>query len=43
MLLTVFHNRRWDGDFLTLRRLIEAGPSARSIASSRASSAGGRR
>jgi predicted dehydrogenase len=24
-LLTVFHNRRWDGDFLTLRGLIEAG------------------
>ena len=23
--LTVFHNRRWDSDFLTLRRLIEAG------------------
>ncbi|HEX6374849.1 MAG TPA: Gfo/Idh/MocA family oxidoreductase [Allosphingosinicella sp.] len=24
-LLTVFHNRRWDGDFLTVRRLIESG------------------
>ena len=24
-LLAVFQNRRWDGDFLTLRRLIEAG------------------
>lgn len=24
-LLTVFHNRRWDGDFLTLRRLVDAG------------------
>jgi predicted dehydrogenase len=23
--LSVFHNRRWDGDFLTLRRLLEAG------------------
>jgi scyllo-inositol 2-dehydrogenase (NADP+) len=23
--LTVFHNRRWDGDFLTVRRLIEIG------------------
>lgn len=23
--LTVFHNRRWDGDFLTLRRLLDAG------------------
>jgi scyllo-inositol 2-dehydrogenase (NADP+) len=22
---SVFHNRRWDGDFLTLRRLLEAG------------------
>ena len=25
VLLTVFHNRRWDSDFLTLRRLIAAG------------------
>jgi scyllo-inositol 2-dehydrogenase (NADP+) len=25
-LLSVFHNRRWDGDFLTVRRLLEAGP-----------------
>ena len=25
LLLTVFHNRRWDGDFLTLRRLIDEG------------------
>ncbi|HUG41089.1 MAG TPA: Gfo/Idh/MocA family oxidoreductase [Longimicrobiales bacterium] len=24
-LLTVFHNRRWDGDFLTLRRLVAEG------------------
>ena len=24
-LLTVFHNRRWDGDFMTVRELIEAG------------------
>ncbi len=24
-LLTVFHNRRWDGDFLTVRRLIDGG------------------
>lgn len=24
-MLTVFHNRRWDGDFLTARRLIESG------------------
>src|SRR5439155_26815292 len=24
-LLTVFHNRRWDGDFLTLRRLLADG------------------
>lgn len=23
--VTVFHNRRWDGDFLTLRRLVAAG------------------
>lgn len=25
LFLTVFHNRRWDGDFLTLRRLVDAG------------------
>jgi scyllo-inositol 2-dehydrogenase (NADP+) len=25
LLLTVFQNRRWDGDFLTLRRLLEQG------------------
>lgn len=25
LLLTVFHNRRWDGDFITLRRLLAAG------------------
>jgi predicted dehydrogenase len=25
LLLTVFHNRRWDGDFITLRRLIADG------------------
>jgi predicted dehydrogenase len=25
LLLTVFHNRRWDGDFLTLRRLLREG------------------
>lgn len=25
LLLTVFQNRRWDGDFLTLRRLVERG------------------
>lgn len=24
-LLTVYHNRRWDGDFLTLRRLVDEG------------------
>lgn len=24
-MLTVFHNRRWDGDFLTVRRLIDSG------------------
>jgi predicted dehydrogenase len=24
-LLTVFHNRRWDGDFLTVRRIVDAG------------------
>jgi predicted dehydrogenase len=23
--LTVFHNRRWDGDFLTVRRLVDSG------------------
>ena len=25
LLLTVYHNRRWDGDFITLRRLVAAG------------------
>ncbi|QFI53418.1 oxidoreductase [Aeromonas simiae] len=25
LLLSIFHNRRWDADFLTLRRLIESG------------------
>ncbi len=25
LMLTVFHNRRWDSDFLTLRKLIEGG------------------
>ncbi|GAA5059745.1 putative dehydrogenase [Thermocatellispora tengchongensis] len=25
LMLTVFQNRRWDGDFLTLRRLLESG------------------
>lgn len=25
LLLTVYHNRRWDGDFITLRRLLAAG------------------
>ena len=25
VLLSVFHNRRWDGDFLTLRRLLDEG------------------
>ncbi|MGH2663266.1 MAG: Gfo/Idh/MocA family oxidoreductase [Actinomycetota bacterium] len=25
LLLTVFHNRRWDGDFLTVRRLVSDG------------------
>jgi predicted dehydrogenase len=25
LLLTVFHNRRWDGDFLTVRRLVAEG------------------
>ena len=25
LFLSVFHNRRWDGDFLTLRRLVETG------------------
>jgi scyllo-inositol 2-dehydrogenase (NADP+) len=25
LLLSVFHNRRWDGDFLTVRRLVDSG------------------
>lgn len=28
---TVFHNRRWDGDFLTLKRLIQAGTLGRIV------------
>jgi predicted dehydrogenase len=30
-LLTVFHNRRWEGDFLTVRRLIEGGALGRLV------------
>ncbi len=30
-LLTVFHNRRWDGDFLTLRRLVDEGACGRIV------------
>ena len=30
-LLTVFHNRRWDGDFLTLRDLVERGELGRVV------------
>lgn len=30
-LLSVFHNRRWDGDFLTLRALVEAGTLGRPV------------
>ena len=41
--LTVFHNRRWDGDFLTVRKLLAGGSAwAASRASSPASSAGRR-
>ncbi|MFC7616050.1 Gfo/Idh/MocA family oxidoreductase [Actinokineospora soli] len=36
--LTVFQNRRWDGDFATVRRLVAEGCWARSAGSSRASS-----
>jgi scyllo-inositol 2-dehydrogenase (NADP+) len=25
LVLTIFHNRRWDGDFLTVRKLLESG------------------
>lgn len=31
LLLTVFQNRRWDGDFLTLRRLLERGELGRAL------------
>ena len=41
--LTVFQNRRWDGDFLTVKRLIGEGTLGASRASSRASSASARR
>lgn len=30
-LLSVFHNRRWDGDFLTIRRLVESGELGRLV------------
>ncbi len=40
--LTVFHNRRWDSDFLTLRRLIAGGELGEIFDSSRGSSAGDR-
>jgi len=38
--LTVFQNRRWDGDFLTLKKLIDAGELGRSAASSPGSRGG---
>ena len=42
LLLTVFHNRRWDGDFLTVRRLVGLGRAGRRCGgSSRGSSGGG--
>ena len=41
-LLTVFHNRRWDSDYRTLRKLIAEGSSVTCSATNRASSAGGR-
>lgn len=31
LLLSVFHNRRWDGDFLTLRRLVDEGALGRVV------------
>jgi predicted dehydrogenase len=31
LLLSVFHNRRWDGDFLTLRRLMDEGALGRVV------------
>src|SRR5258705_1312021 len=30
-LITVYHNRRWDGDFLTVRRLIQQSPPGRLV------------
>ena len=35
-LLSVFHNRRWDGDFLTLRRLVADGALGRVVTKSEA-------
>ena len=46
VLLTVFHNRRWDSDFLTLRRLLAdgaLGTPLRLRVAVRALAAGGRR
>jgi predicted dehydrogenase len=31
LLLTVFHNRRWDGDFMTVREVIESGKLGRLV------------
>src|SRR6266550_3396137 len=30
-LITVYHNRRWDGDFLTLRRIVDGGALGRLV------------
>ena len=43
LLLSVFHNRRWDSDFLTLKALLNEGRWARWPISSRISIATGRR
>ena len=32
LVLSVFHNRRWDGDFLTVRRLVGRGGAGRRLA-----------
>ena len=40
LVAALFHNRRWDGDFLTLRRLLEEGRLGEPWRPSRASSAG---
>ncbi|MEM2936172.1 MAG: Gfo/Idh/MocA family oxidoreductase, partial [Candidatus Bathyarchaeia archaeon] len=31
VMLTIFHNRRWDGDYLTIRKILDEGPLGRPV------------